>query len=314
MATENELKHAKRLRNLDVREVSVVDKPAILREFLVIKRRQTEDNMGAFATQDPSVIGLTIEKAKAPGGAEDTMKGLTEDQAKAVAAWMGKMAKSDDAPEGVKAAAKLLDDAAKKVTKTGAVPPQFQPGYKPGEDKDAKKAADEKEMEDAKKAQQEKDLEEAKKKKAAENGEEYPGPGGQVAKAAEPILQLNADGSVLVAGNVVQKAKSFTQNRTEQLQSAASALLGLMKEVDEDAMKGLVNQFAKGELPSGGKVDSQVRPAPVKKGDGDPRDVEIAELRKRLDTIEKTRQPSQSVDGEGGTDQKVQKGFWGGVV
>jgi hypothetical protein len=298
MASSDELKNAKRLQNLDVREVSMVDKPAILREFLVIKRRQQEDSMGAFANStDPSVIGLTIEKASAPSGdAEDTNKAtLTEEEAKKVADFIKKAAAEPGSDEALKKVAAMLDGEVKKKEDEEATKAKKAAG---GEDEDtakAKKAADGEDEDTAKRKQMD-----------DEEG---------VKKSADPILQLNADGSVLMAGNIVQKAKGFTQNRTEQLRAAASALMGLMKDVDEDAMKSIVSDFAKGEFPTGAKVDSQVRPTGVMKSDdSDPRDAQIAELTKRLEAIEKTRGPSKSVEGEGGTDQQVSKSFWGGVL
>ncbi len=117
MATKEDLKGARELVDLDVREVSLVDRPANLREFLVAKRM--EDNMGVFETEydggvDPSQVapGLAVTKAKDAGSTKQEGGQLTDDMkaaVKEVMDWMKKAAKNPGAPtESIGKVAPLL--------------------------------------------------------------------------------------------------------------------------------------------------------------------------------------------------------------
>lgn len=144
------------------------------------------------------------------------------------------------------------------------------------------------------------------------------------------LVRISADGSVHVAGQTVQKARSFTNARTQALSGAVSAMVKLLGEVDEPALKAALAGLKGGDLPNSPGVDSQVRPtAPTQKsadgGEGGDENPIVAALSKalepitkRLDEIEKTRNPSQSVEGDGGSDTQtpVEKngGFWKGVL
>lgn len=182
------------------------------------------------------------------------------------------------------------------------------------------------------------------KEKAAkpdEEGDEYPKPGTKKADAKksadggeaegdpedQPMVVIKRDGSVHVAGQTVQKARSFTNARTEVLSSVVGSLAKLLGDVDDDALKKALGNLSKGNLPNNATVDSQVRPTGVSKSaDGDEGEANaiveaigkaLEPVTKRLDEIEKTRNPSKSVEGEGGSDQQqtqVEKSFWHGVL
>lgn len=150
-------------------------------------------------------------------------------------------------------------------------------------------------------------------------------------------LSLDDGDSVIVkvdsAGNthvLTKGAKQLTNARLSQLSEAAKQMLGLIKDADEEAFKSLVSQIQSNkEMPTlgvGGSPDSGVRPT----GEGTvdkPQQVnmrksddavlaKLDEVLKRVDTIEKARSPSTSVDGGGRTQQttEVKKSFWKGVL
>jgi hypothetical protein len=122
----------------------------------------------------------------------------------------------------------------------------------------------------------------------------------------------------------IQKARSFTGPRMEQIKSAATAMNSLLKAVDEPAFKAMLVDLK--VLPSNATVDQGVKPTGVTKSETvetPAGDTKTAELEKRLADTEaklaevlKARNPSASVEGEGGGDTKktVEKSLWSGVL
>ena len=143
---------------------------------------------------------------------------------------------------------------------------------------------------------------------------------------------IKSDGSVHVSGDAVNvnKAKGFTASRTQALKGAVAGLVKLLGDVDSKQLKEALAGLSDGrfpDLPIKPGFESATRPtAPVKKSeDGDDNGANvIAEalkealvpIQKRLEDIENTRNPSKSVDGEGGSDNntEVKKSLWDGVL
>lgn len=375
--------------DLDVSEVSMVDRPANLREFLVVKR--LEDTMGAFDSDnpgaDPSEIGMsrqtiqtaevTVEKAAATvlGDLGDISEFLSrEDVEKAavpselkqsitrVIQLLGKVASgkfpfsTEKAPEekaaktpeeeeeekkkkaGVrKAAAEAVSELAtvsellgvEKIEK--AVPADLKTaimrvtqflgkvagGKYPSPTSKAKTPEEE---EEAKKRKAKEDEEEAKKK--AKEKEEEDGKHGVQKNAGDdpPAVQIFDDGRVVVAGQPINKARGFTANRTDTIKGVVKSLVTLLKEVDEPALKAVLSEMGTVATPAAKGAESAegAESAAVQKNAEDAGEIVklIKDLGTRLETIEKARSPSTSVDGDGGTETVVEKnqGFWSGVL
>jgi len=155
-------------------------------------------------------------------------------------------------------------------------------------------------------------------KKTQKNADGGEGEGGDEGDDGEATVQKMLE--VLAVG--VQKAKAFTPKREAALKQAIETLSGLMKELSMQ------------EIPVGGNPKSSV-PAGTKFGGSgvveltksltELKDIlkakldEVQEVTKglgeRLESIEKTRNPSTSLEGEGGTDtQETKKSFWAGVL
>lgn len=194
------------------------------------------------------------------------------------------------------------------------------------------KLVDEKLTEPAKKAAKQEDEEEEEKKKGKggkakqEDDEEdgkKPNPFAEKdeekKKAAEPIFKIDADGGIHVSGDIA-KGRRMTAGRVEKIAQLFGHTAALLKELSPDTFEKALAAIAKGDLPKDPGFESQVRPmgpSGVKKSD----DSENTELRKavgemteRLEKIEKARKGTSSVDGDGGTDENVEKGFWAGVL
>jgi hypothetical protein len=119
----------------------------------------------------------------------------------------------------------------------------------------------------------------------------------------------------------IQKSKRFTPSRTESLKKTAIDLLKLLGEIDVAAMKSIVDSFKPSNV-----VKQEGEKQMDQKSEKDPNveklESELTETRakleettKKLEDIEKSRQPSKSVEGEGGTDKKeTKKSFWTGVL
>lgn len=316
MTTEQQQQKGREFLDLEVKEISLVDKPANLREFLTLKRKQEADNMGAFQTNyegaDPSEVGIEtpIEKAKPEGLAADLV---------AVADLVDKTEGKDEA------VAKALDPALKAAIQrvmgflgrvaTGGLTMKSEVKKAEGEPAETPAA-------------------------------ETPPP---------PIVAVMTDGAVHVEGEAVdvEKAKGFTAARMGTVKQAATALLKLLKDIDADTLKGVIGDVNKDqELPTQASIDSQVRPdaatavakaetpakeepateaAPVTKAETPAEapakeepttaapgelTVKLDDVCKRLDAIETARAPSKSAEPAQATQtaEPVRKSFWQDVL
>jgi hypothetical protein len=271
---------ANEILELFVQEVSVVDRPANLRDFLVIKRNTKEATMGAFV-QDPKVESTELvekldwtdlEKAALP----DDLKKMID----SAVAWMKKNASADGAPKDeILAAAALLSKVA-----SGKFP-GAAPKEKVDDDKDKDK--------DNKNKDDDKD-----KKKS--------------------LLSVLDDGSLEIGGEPIEKGKSqFTSQRVESLKSALAPLFGIYAQVDVDGAKEMVQALVKDTLSGEVKwtekrvqdvdLSEQIKKAMQPVLDG------LTEIGKRVDSIEKTRPAPQSEPGDGDTTVKKSDNVWDGL-
>lgn len=298
-----EEKKERRIVDLDVNEVSLVDRPAIRRKFVIIKR--LEDEMGAFE-MDPEVV-------------EKNDTGTVLD-------WLQKAAKEDDAPTDAIAKVIELLDAVEKA----------EPEKKPEEEEDKEKAlpADLKEAVTAVVAWMKKMAKgpgaptEAIGRVATFLGKvaggkyPYPKPETKVKPKEEEepkkkveddnLVVVKADGTMVINAAVTKGRKVFTEERTNAMKEVMIQLASVLGEADGEALKAVM--AAMKELPEGKVPASAVRPVPTAKSETDETVLKaLGDIKKRLGDIEKTRVPSQGGDAAV-TDEPVKKkeGFWGG--
>ena len=301
--SEGENGKKRRIVDLDVNEVSLVDRPAIRRKFVVIKR--LEDGMGAFE-MDPEVVEKNdtstvldwlqkatdaddapkealakviellqaVEKAEPVKPEEDTEKALPaglKEAIAAVVAWMKKMSKGPGAP---------TDEIGRVATFLGKVGGGEYPESKP-----------------------------------ADKVEPKPKPEPEEPKKNDDLVVVKADGTMVIDPGVTKGRKAFTAERTDAIKASLIQLAGVLGEADGEALKAVMAAIK--ELPEGKVPDSAVRPvAPAQKSEADPKVLEaLADIKKRLDDIEKTRTPSKSEPPDA-TTEPVEKGerFWKGIL
>lgn len=358
MATKTELKGARELLDLDVREVSLVDRPANLREFLVVKR--LEDPMGLYESDystggvDPSQVAPVFVRkndAKPDNGSGDpavevakqttdggdpvdvetitkAVEGETVDMTKARHAYEVAALKSGKGDEVEEALTKRQEAELEKAE-------ELAKAAKAKADGDKAKAGDD---------------EDGKGKKPAFPGAKPFGKKTETTKSADggngaadsaddgegdQMVVVKRDGSVHVNGELVQKASTEpTTLRTAAVSAAVTALAKQLGELSDEELAKALEGINKGKMPTSPKFRSgttaqgtKTTKAPVHKVDnGDGGDEEnpivaavqaaLEPITKRLEEIEKTRTPSKSADGDGGTDtqQPVAKSFWDGVL
>jgi ATPase subunit of ABC transporter with duplicated ATPase domains len=321
--------------DLEVKEVSMVDLPANLRKFLIVKRR--EEPMSAFQQDysgvDASQIGITpqtesgskdlgealtavaeyVAKAKKPMD-EETYKALSPELKAAMKMVMGFMAKMMTGQESTQKAVKSAEEDEAAMKERHAT--EKAAAKKEGKSEEEMKALEDKqkqEEEEAKKAKKGEEKAVDKEDKVQKS----------VTPPEQPAVAVMSDGSVVVRGVAVEKAKGFTADRMGIMKQVTESLLKLLGEVDETAVKSLVDSLQMGELPSHASVASQVRPepasAPVQKSQDGQSEVVgmLQDVVKRLDKIEAARSPSTSVEGDGPSETKktkTEKSFWGNVI
>lgn len=350
-ASPTELRNARRLSDLKVNEVSVVDRPAIRRQFLILKRHLEEgmfddlSNAGAGVTKAESDRFLTevVKSLEAYGFAFESIdleKQFPTDLVtsfKAVVPWMKRMAgqADGDVRAAIMRVASFLsnvgDGQLPVPEKRKAKPEGDMTDKSKDKDKDKQALLEEEEMKGKQKADEEEDEmamstgAKGKGKKALPfSGEEEE----MKDKKKQKSLSLDEDTSTIIKVDddgelhIISKGrKKFTQERAAALSEATAKMLSLLKETDEEAYKATLEMVAEKELPKDTKVPSMVRPTgvggvPAVKSEEEAPAWAI-DLQKRLDSIEKARAPSTSVDAAGDTDSKekqVQKGFWNGVL
>lgn len=341
------LSDARKLIDLDVREVSLVDRAAIKREFLVMKRLDD----GAV---DPAAVTSEVEKTAVPS--DDNLAPETKESLTKVMDGL-KDAQVPGAEPAILFLSKVLEGKMPGVN-VGQAPTDRTAERLLEEttkmDPKTKNDAGQQEGGQTVQASAQAQAPVAKQETTAPAATETPAPAptAQVEKQkalsteVAPAVQIMNDGSVIVSGQEVVKGKSFTSTRTSTIKDAALGLANLLKDVDPAALGEVLESF-KSELPSNAKVTQQVVPqgtaggvsmqqgmmksdapaAPVTqevaKADSAPAwavelQKSVAGLKEQVATIEKARSPSTAATQEGGTDgaktAEVQKNFWSGIL
>jgi hypothetical protein len=317
---------AREILELRAKEVSLVDRPAILRQFLVIKRQET--NMGAFDPKDGQTA-LTVEKMlESISWSEfDVEKALPIDLRNAIKTTLAFLKKpEDDVPTDAldrvaaflgKVVGGKYPDPQTKTAKADSTCPKCGKAMKDGActgcDYTAKATAKTKE-------------ELAAEAKAAEEAAKAKGKG--VCKSSELNIKISPEGEVEISGDSVSKwLKGFTADRSKTLAAVVKSLLTMLAEVDGETTKSIIDDLTKSLLPANIQWTSGTTPLPasVTKDLGDLVSTAIANalapVTKRLDEvggkveeISKSR-TAPSSDGGNHTDKikKNDSNFWGGL-
>ncbi len=322
-----------RFLELHVGEISLVDSPANEHEYIVVKRLNQES--GDMANENTEVIqtgdaeDTTVAKNNGSG---DTPESVTVEVAKAQS-------------EAVEKAMASVTQIVETITKSAASPPSASSGDSGDEtDSDVEKAMKPADMYKAQlvkagmkgealtKAMDEfnkafppmfkpgASMKAPIKKSNDETASETADAGTDVQKNQEPDTDndTNVQKALEALAVGVQKAKAFTPGRQKELQKAIETLSNLAKELG-------MKEIPAGSPPSttvpGTAMFGETGLKPIMKALEDLKGVmekqanEVTDVSKRLEAVEKTKQPSQSVEGEGDTDsQSVQKSFWSGVI
>ena len=294
---------ARQIIDLDVREVSLVDRAANLRQFLVVKKLEEEISMGAFVKRSEDMTkDLEKKKVEKAEMEEEEKKKAAEEEEK-------KKAAEEEEEEKKKAAEE--EEAKRKAAEEGG----GEGAPKEPEEKAVNPsaiAAMLTKLEGAPKEAVEQLVSwaESQAKEGEDGGEEKSllkalGNGVQVA-----VMQ---DGTVVVGGQTVQKSKNFTSARTNTLKDVALQLMKLIGDVDEKAMKDMLGTIK--EFPTGKSPASAVRPVGTQKSLESLEEV-IKQLQGKIEKLENARPVSKSVENDGGTDKEkpVEKGLWGNVL
>jgi len=349
-STELGKEKGQEILDLKVREMSLVDKPAILREFLVVKRQQ-EENMGAFEPEpqtDDSNVGsdVVVEKMNWQQFKEEEVeKALPIDLRNAIGKvmpWLKKQAGVEGAPKNeINRVVAFLGKVA------GGKYPYPSPTSKAKEGDGS--MADEKEKEKAEDKKDETEKQDkcpkcgaemkdgvctkcgykqaagAAKPEKEEEGEKKKGKGKvEEAETSKGLnITVSPDGQVQISGQPLAKGQSqFTGERTTALKGSVAQLLNMLAQVDKEAAKSIIDELAKGALPADVKWTSgtTATPASVKKAIDEalaPVVQENTELKKRLEDIEKSRSAPKSEEGDGDKEpgEKVKKSenVWSGL-
>jgi len=294
--------------DVDVKEVSLVDRAANLRQFLVVKRLEEGELMGAFAEERREDMNKNQEVLKAGE------KELTEEEKAKLEAEKEKKKKQKEKEDEKEVAEKdsELKEEKEKEDKEKAMQPKALAGMlrklsgaPKGPVSELISWLESKTKQDPMEDEEEEDEEmKGKEKKTQKNLE-----GVQVA--------VMDDGSVVVSGQPVTKSKKFTPARMAAMKEMAMQLMKLIGDVDSNTAKDIMEAIK--ELPKDKSVPSSVRPVNTSKSVESEVVKQLQEenvkLEKRIEEIEKTRMPSKSVEDNGGTDQKaVKKSLWSGVL
>lgn len=333
------LARARQLVSLKVNEVSVVDRPAILREFLAIKRLEEVDMPKELKKEAIEASFARVRKSYEGSGFKVAKRApLSEEEAKKrgeVVEWMRKSAAQAEGAvqEAILDQAALLEMEAKGevfVDANGNQAPTNK--NEPEDDKPADAAANKAEDGKLPPFMQGK----GKKKQKATS---LDGDGGEFSGTS---IHIGEDGGIhITQKGVSAEAKEIATVKTaffavaEQLAALAgdtgfdAAMAEFVRKADLPDMRVMtwtrgVNPQGTGAAPTRGKtgVDTTKRDD-GNDDDGDTPPQWAVDLQKRLDKIEKSRTPATSVTEDGGTEgggeaaqTKVEKAakFWSNVL
>jgi len=311
----NQLKQ--RFLSLDVDEISVVDTPAVEVEFLVAKRLEEEPMETAEETvtetnneSQPEVV--SVESESTHDDAEVTkalahVASMVENVAKAAGVKLAPetQAATEEASEDEETEEQATEKAAKGM---GGMRDMYMKQLKgAGIKGDALKTAMEKFDKQFKPFQPGASTQPPVKKNAEP---ETPQP------TAEELAEQQTLKALEGLEAAIQKAKRFTPAREAALKQALETLKALyedMKAVPQGASPATTvpgnTSFGSSGVQALTKSIEQLTQTVSKSVEGQ------AELAQRVEAIEKSRTPSQSIEDEGGTEtQETKKSFWSGVL
>jgi hypothetical protein len=117
-----------------------------------------------------------------------------------------------------------------------------------------------------------------------------------------------------VLEQAISKAKRFTPTRIEQLTKAVETLQILLSGIGKTEEKKEEKKTEKAKEPKEDDTVQQLTKAVEKLTEVVTKSVDDnKKISERLETIEKSRTPSQSLEDEG-TDKNIEKSFWKGVI
>lgn len=227
---------------------------------------------------------------------------------------------------------KIVENVAKAMNLPAPTTPAAAPAAAPAAPAAAPAAVEttEASLLDIAKAMGATDEEDAKKKlKAAgfDPNQKFPTakpPVAKTTKAAEPAGDVNAIDEFV---DLITKAKKFTPGRVAALKTAAETLKALLDDIEEipqGTMPGVSPGGSTQFGASGVKVlteksaskDEQILAALTELNTVvKSLQTENAALKEKVESVSKARQPSASLEGEGGTETKVAKSsLWSGIL
>jgi hypothetical protein len=319
-------KAQRRFVELSVGEVSLVDSPANEQEFIVIKRLDQED--GDMADTNTAVVKTEAGQAPAEASTTDVQKG---NEVEKVPVEVNKAA-----TEAVEKAMAQVTELVENIAKAAQGTTQDTPADGEG-DTDVEKANKNPRgmfMKQLKANGVEGDKLE---KALAEFDKAFPmfKPGAGTQKPEKSVQKdVNGgegeadDGDADITKTLeaialsIHKAKQFTPKRQEALEKAIGTLQDLLKELGMQKIP--TGQSPSSTVPAGTMFGAsgvatltkgiEALSETVAKALGEVQEVTKA-LGDRVEAIEKTRQPSTSVDGDGDTDTTTtKKSMWSGVL
>lgn len=299
----------------------MVDRPAIERKFLVVKRQ--EDSMGAFEPENnDAVVDELIEKMDWHD--IDVDKALPPDLAsaiKAVVAWMKKAAGTEGAPKDE------INRVAAFLGKVGAGKyPYPKPAGKGDDDQDAAGKGDG-DGDASKQAKCPKCGAEMKAGVCPECGFKAGQDDADKGVKKGVTISVTPEGKVEISGEGIAKGgKQFTADRIAGVGTIAKQALALLAETDPELAKSIISELAKATLPADIKwtsgtsaLDASVKKDLVElvKEAVDPIAKKVDDTAKKVEDIAKARPAPQSDGGGDNTDKtdvnKGDKKFWSGV-
>lgn len=293
----------RRFLALKVDEVSLVDSPANEQEFIVIKRLATEETttMGAAAIQQPAPAG-------APAAAEANVAKVAEGQT------------TTTNPEAVPVQVEKAADetSAKVLAQVEKLTEMIAKGFAPSApvesdvEKANKKAKAKEEMQKKLEGAGLKGVALEKAVDAALAAEEAP-----TAKAAEPAEGAADEGEAVsktleALAEVIQKAKTFTPKREKAMKTLMEDLQKLLS----DMSSAPATQAPASIVPGSGLSDIKKALEEVVATMKEHVTTTTKALAERVESIEKTRNPSQSVEPAAAPAKttETKKSLWSGVL
>jgi hypothetical protein len=333
----------RRLLALEGSEVSLVDRPAIRRKFLVVK--QKDGVMGIFEAEEDDVVETQVDDTSVKDATDqeslDYVAKMFEDNADWT--WL-EVSKADEGSNLPDSFAETLATAVPALRKTIS---QLE-----GEELKASKGA----LAFLSKAATGKFpfpsfLNPENKETKTTKNEDGMTENKTEDKNSLPAVQISPDGTIQINGEPIAKAKQFTAERIEALKATLGNIAGLLMETGgvEAVKAALAQGLPASDLPEDAMLDSMVRPVEtpgVKKAEDatdlksvepseegksnledfgtvvtkalEPLTSKMKDMGNRIEAIEKAREPSKAdmsdEVADSNTVKKSEGDMWGNVL